>query len=326
MESSLFDFFREVVLPRDPGEYDRAGEERAPRRLSAGRRGRSARAAALCDEAAAVHRAGAGQRPRGHGVLPLQRAAVAQRSRRRSVALRAVGRGVSRVERATGARSWPFEMLATATHDTKLGEDVRARINVLSEMPDDWAREVVALDAHQHAAPVDRRRRAGAGSERRIPLLPGARRVWPAGCAGGRSRQAPEELVERLQAYMIKAVQGGQASYQLADAERGLRGRARQLRRARADRARRRAGSCPRSCRSSGGSPRSACQLAGAGRAQDRVPRRAGLLSGHGAVGSQPGRSRQPPAGRLRASGARCSTRSTLARLEPPARAAAVRE
>ena len=33
-------------------------------------------------------------------------------------------------------------MLATSTHDTKLGEDVRARINILSEMPDEWGREV----------------------------------------------------------------------------------------------------------------------------------------------------------------------------------------
>ena len=32
-------------------------------------------------------------------------------------------------------------MIATSTHDTKLGEDVRARINVLSELPDEWARE-----------------------------------------------------------------------------------------------------------------------------------------------------------------------------------------
>ncbi len=39
-------------------------------------------------------------------------------------------------------RHWPFEMLATATHDTKLGEDTRARINVLSEIPDEWTREV----------------------------------------------------------------------------------------------------------------------------------------------------------------------------------------
>lgn len=36
------------------------------------------------------------------------------------------------------AKSWPHTMLATSTHDTKHGEDVRARLNVLSEMPADW--------------------------------------------------------------------------------------------------------------------------------------------------------------------------------------------
>ncbi|GIW80504.1 MAG: hypothetical protein KatS3mg105_2311 [Gemmatales bacterium] len=35
-------------------------------------------------------------------------------------------------------RDWPHSMLTTATHDTKRGEDVRARLNVLSEMPDEW--------------------------------------------------------------------------------------------------------------------------------------------------------------------------------------------
>jgi (1->4)-alpha-D-glucan 1-alpha-D-glucosylmutase len=35
---------------------------------------------------------------------------------------------------------WPHAMNASATHDTKRGEDVRARLNVLSEMPDEWAR------------------------------------------------------------------------------------------------------------------------------------------------------------------------------------------
>lgn len=33
---------------------------------------------------------------------------------------------------------WPFALSATATHDTKRGEDVRARLNVLSEIPHDW--------------------------------------------------------------------------------------------------------------------------------------------------------------------------------------------
>jgi (1->4)-alpha-D-glucan 1-alpha-D-glucosylmutase len=35
-------------------------------------------------------------------------------------------------------RDWPHSLIATATHDTKRGEDVRARINVLSEIPDRW--------------------------------------------------------------------------------------------------------------------------------------------------------------------------------------------
>jgi (1->4)-alpha-D-glucan 1-alpha-D-glucosylmutase len=33
---------------------------------------------------------------------------------------------------------WPHGLSATSTHDTKRGEDVRARINVLSEMPEAW--------------------------------------------------------------------------------------------------------------------------------------------------------------------------------------------
>src|SRR5213079_3018346 len=35
------------------------------------------------------------------------------------------------------AEKWPRSLLATATHDTKRGEDVRVRIDVLSEIPED---------------------------------------------------------------------------------------------------------------------------------------------------------------------------------------------
>lgn len=37
---------------------------------------------------------------------------------------------------------WPHTMNTTATHDTKRGEDARARINVLSELPDEWERQL----------------------------------------------------------------------------------------------------------------------------------------------------------------------------------------
>ncbi|MBW4469663.1 MAG: malto-oligosyltrehalose synthase [Stenomitos rutilans HA7619-LM2] len=37
---------------------------------------------------------------------------------------------------------WLHSMNTTSTHDTKRGEDVRARLNVLSEIPDEWANQV----------------------------------------------------------------------------------------------------------------------------------------------------------------------------------------
>jgi (1->4)-alpha-D-glucan 1-alpha-D-glucosylmutase len=40
------------------------------------------------------------------------------------------------------AQVWPNEMVTTSTHDSKRSEDVRARINVLSEMPLVWHRHV----------------------------------------------------------------------------------------------------------------------------------------------------------------------------------------
>ena len=36
------------------------------------------------------------------------------------------------------SKFWPHALLATSTHDSKRSEDVRARINVLSELPDRW--------------------------------------------------------------------------------------------------------------------------------------------------------------------------------------------
>lgn len=35
-------------------------------------------------------------------------------------------------------RIWPYSLNGTSTHDTKRGEDTRARINVLSELPKEW--------------------------------------------------------------------------------------------------------------------------------------------------------------------------------------------
>ncbi len=40
------------------------------------------------------------------------------------------------------ANLWPHSLNATATHDTKRGEDIRARLSVLSEIPKEWEKNV----------------------------------------------------------------------------------------------------------------------------------------------------------------------------------------
>ncbi|MEA3216592.1 MAG: (1-_4)-alpha-D-glucan 1-alpha-D-glucosylmutase, partial [Acidimicrobiia bacterium] len=46
------------------------------------------------------------------------------------------------------AERWPATMLTTSTHDTKRTEDVRARLHLLSEIPNTWARAVQRWSAH----------------------------------------------------------------------------------------------------------------------------------------------------------------------------------
>ena len=48
---------------------------------------------------------------------------------------------------ARKGEQWPLAMLATSTHDTKRSEDVRARIDLLSEMPAAWADAVTRWKA-----------------------------------------------------------------------------------------------------------------------------------------------------------------------------------
>jgi (1->4)-alpha-D-glucan 1-alpha-D-glucosylmutase len=52
------------------------------------------------------------------------------------------GLGEFHARNARQQQDWPHTLIATSTHDTKRSEDVRARINVLSEMPEAWTRAV----------------------------------------------------------------------------------------------------------------------------------------------------------------------------------------
>ena len=52
---------------------------------------------------------------------------------------------------------WPLSMTTTTTHDTKRSEDVRARLAVLSELPDEWGAAVTRFHelARAHLYDVD---------------------------------------------------------------------------------------------------------------------------------------------------------------------------
>ena len=85
----------------------------------------------------AADRAGHGQGGGGYRLLRLQPAGFPQRGRgnpeRFGTSLEAFhGQNIER------SRSRYQGLLATSTHDTKRSEDVRARINVLSEIPEQW--------------------------------------------------------------------------------------------------------------------------------------------------------------------------------------------
>ena len=63
------------------------------------------------------------------------------------------------------AEAWPRTMVATATHDTKRGEDTRLRIDALSEIPDAWQRFVEEWSALNDAC------RRGSLPDRNIEYL-----------------------------------------------------------------------------------------------------------------------------------------------------------
>ena len=204
MESSLFDFLREVVLPRDVhnGEppagverrvgYPAADQEEARERLrfSMKLQQYTGPVQAKGLEDTAFYR---------YNVLLSLNEVGGDPSR--------FGRSVEEFHEANRLRAdvWPFEMLATATHDTKLGEDVRARINVLSEIPDEWGREVSKWMRITKAnrTLVDGEPAPDRTDEYRFyQALIG---VWPPEL-GVDTMAAPDELVSRLSEYMIKAV------------------------------------------------------------------------------------------------------------------------
>jgi (1->4)-alpha-D-glucan 1-alpha-D-glucosylmutase len=103
---------------------------------------------------------------------------------------------------AQRARSWPHSMLATSTHDSKRSEDVRARIDVLSEMPAEWRLHVARWrrNNRSHRRKLDDLEAPTRNDEYLLyQTLIGA---WPA----DEDEAAFAAFPERIERYLIKVV------------------------------------------------------------------------------------------------------------------------
>jgi len=102
----------------------------------------------------------------------------------------------------TRQREWPSALSATATHDTKRGEDVRARINVLSEIPGAWKAAVTKWRTMNRRYKTDIAGHLAPGANEEYLLYQTLIGAWPFDGDG----QAEPGFVDRIAAYMTKAL------------------------------------------------------------------------------------------------------------------------
>jgi (1->4)-alpha-D-glucan 1-alpha-D-glucosylmutase len=100
------------------------------------------------------------------------------------------------------AKQWPHGMTATATHDTKRGEDARARLLALAELPGEWASAIgrwKILNAPHLVVDGNARSPSAAFEYMLYQALVGA---WPLA-------ERDDTFLERMQAYVLKAAREG---------------------------------------------------------------------------------------------------------------------
>ena len=186
IDADLFDFFRDLLQLRVT----------RPARVEAGH------------AVPAAHRPGDGQGRRGHG---RSTTTTAWSRSTRSAATPAGSDSRSTTSTRPAARprnAGRPTMLASTTHDTKRSEDVRARIALLSEIPEAWAEAVERWAAAQRAAQARRHARP----QPRVPPLPDARRRLADRASSGST------------AYHDEGRARGQGVHVLEHPEPGLRG------------------------------------------------------------------------------------------------------
>ncbi len=96
-------------------------------------------------------------------------------------------------------RNWPGTLDASTTHDTKRSEDVRARINVLSEIPQEWKERVEKWSGLNAQYKVEVNSQLAPDRNEEYFLYQTLLGVWPL------DSSEDATLLERVQAHLIKA-------------------------------------------------------------------------------------------------------------------------
>ena len=97
---------------------------------------------------------------------------------------------------------WPTAISVLSTHDTKRGEDVRARINVLSEIPDEWRTRVRVWHRQNLSKKTRIDGEPAPDNNEEYLLYQTLVGAWPLDSNAGEH----DAFVERIQRYMHKAL------------------------------------------------------------------------------------------------------------------------
>jgi (1->4)-alpha-D-glucan 1-alpha-D-glucosylmutase len=95
---------------------------------------------------------------------------------------------------------WPAALSTTSTHDTKRGEDVRARLNVLSELPDQWRAAIATWRALNRRAKSELDGAAAPDGNEEYLIYQTLVGAWPF------DQEAEAGFPDRIKAYLTKAL------------------------------------------------------------------------------------------------------------------------
>ena len=103
-------------------------------------------------------------------------------------------------------RDWPAAMLATSSHDTKRSEDTRARMLAISEVPQLWRQSLQKWRTLNRKWKKQFEEQEAPDSNEEYLLYQTLLGTWPINSTGAAEHKVDAEYIERIQAYMAKAL------------------------------------------------------------------------------------------------------------------------